>query len=103
MANNKIRTLTPTRINDYNKFLIAMDKNATLNHSTPTSTKDNKKTCCDEELKNELDKLVENITNNFKQKLFDSSSFTGQSENDILVGSIEIDDPNYYKDIKNYK
>ena len=105
MANNKIRTLTPTRINDYNKFLIAMDKNATLNHSTPTSTstKDNKKTCCDEELKNELDKLVENITNNFKQKLFDSSSFTGQSENDILVGSIEIDDPNYYKDIKNHK
>ena len=58
MANKKIKILTPTRINDYNKFLIAMDKNATLNHSTPTSTKDNKKTCCDEELKNELDKLV---------------------------------------------
>ena len=113
MTNKKNRTLTPTRINDYNKFLIAIDKNSTLNHSTSTSTsnldstststKDNKKTLCDTELKNELDKFVENITNNFRQKMLDSSSFTGQSENDILVGSIEIDDPNCYKDIKNHK
>ena len=115
MTNKKNRTLTPTRINDYNKFLIAIDKNSTLNHSTSTSTstsnlgstststKDNKKTLCDTELKNELDKLVENITNNFTQQMLDSSSFTGQSESDILIGSIEIDDPNYYKDIKNHK
>ena len=109
MTNKKIRTLTPTRINDYNKFLIAIDKNSTLNHSTSTSTldststKDKNKILGDTELKNELDKLVENITNNFRQKMFNSSSFTGQSENDILIGSIEIDDPNYYKDIKNHK
>jgi SpoVK/Ycf46/Vps4 family AAA+-type ATPase len=107
MTNKKIKTLTPTRINDYNKFLITMDKNAILYHSTSTSnspsTTDTNKILCDTELKNELDKLVENITNNFTQQMLDSSSFTGQSESDILIGSIEIDDPNYYKDIKNYK
>lgn len=88
----------PTRINDYNQFLKHMDKNVVipkvidenLNHST----KDDKN-----KIKTELDNLIKNITNNFKITHFDSSSFTGQSTNDILIRNIEIDDPNYYKDI----
>ena len=63
MANKKIKILTPTRINEYNKFLITMDKKATVYHSNPPSPSppDTNKILCDTELKNELDKLVVNI------------------------------------------
>ena len=106
MTNKKRRILTPTRINEYNKFLIEMDNNSNtiyMNNINNNSVNDNSVNDNFRETKCELERLIENITNNFKVRSLHSSSFTGQSINDILVGSIEIDDPNYYKDIKSHK
>jgi SpoVK/Ycf46/Vps4 family AAA+-type ATPase len=102
MTNKRNRINTPTRINDYNKFLIEMDKNSNLIYNDLNSTNNNNKISDDssKNIKNELDKIIENITKNFKYNFLDSTSFTGQSSNDVLMGNIEIDDPNHYKDIK---
>jgi SpoVK/Ycf46/Vps4 family AAA+-type ATPase len=103
MTNKRIRINTPTRINEYNKFLIEMDKNSKTIYqdlNNVSSIKNSNKLSDDSNIKNELDKIIESISTNFKLKLLDSASFTGQSANDILIGNIEIDDPNYYKENK---
>jgi hypothetical protein len=103
MINKKNRVFIPTRINNYNKFLITLDNNY-ITHKTPNySTIEKNKTSCDLKTKYELDNFIEKITNNFKQTLVDSSSFTGQTVHEIFKVSIELDDPNYYKDIRRYK
>lgn len=90
----------PTKINDYNKFLIHIDKNVIIPKVIGENLNDSTK---DDKIKSELDNLIENITNNLKINHFDSPSFTGQSINDILIRNVEIDDPNYYKDIQSQK
>ena len=103
MINKKNRVFISTRINNYNKFLITLDNNYITTKTPNYLTIEKNKTSCDLKTKYELDSFIEKITNTFKQNLADSSSFTGQTVDDTFKVSIELDDPNCYKDIKKYK
>jgi SpoVK/Ycf46/Vps4 family AAA+-type ATPase len=101
------------RINNYNKFILTLDNNAN-NKSINTDININKilkkeskldeikRTLATEEsIKNEIDKIIENINKNFALNDISSSNFTGQSENDIQMSHIETNDPNKYIDFLN--
>jgi SpoVK/Ycf46/Vps4 family AAA+-type ATPase len=45
-----------------------------------------------------LDKIIENINNNYNINNISSANFTGQTTNDIFMTQINIDDPNEYKE-----
>ena len=108
--------MDPTRINNYNKFLSTLDQKSNLNEkeknaikilsekfkdSTVKDSTVKDTTVKETELKDELDKILDKINNNFKTSEISSSSFTGQTPNDTCcVNNI---DPNYYRDINNHK
>jgi SpoVK/Ycf46/Vps4 family AAA+-type ATPase len=121
MPNKRNRNyLDPVRINNYNKFISTLDNTAnnTANNNT-NNTPDNsininnilrreskldeiKRTLATEEsIKNEIDKIIENINKNFTLNDISSSNFTGQSQNDIQMSHIETNDPNKYIDFLN--
>lgn len=100
MSNKRKRNmLDPMRIENYNKFLSTLD-----NKNPPKETKleEVKRILNNEEsIKNEIEKIIENINNNFNLSNISSSNFTGQTQNDISMSHIEPDDPNKYIDYLN--
>jgi SpoVK/Ycf46/Vps4 family AAA+-type ATPase len=109
MPNRRNRNyLDPVRISNYNKFISTLDKNTINNvNNTNILKKESKldeikKTLTSEEsIKNEIDKIIENINNNFNLNDMSSPNFTGQSQNDIVFSHIESNDPNKYIDFLN--
>jgi SpoVK/Ycf46/Vps4 family AAA+-type ATPase len=103
MFNNRKTKLDPTRINNYNRFLTTLDRNATLLHTDKTLDINNHSSNNDNEneVKKTLDLLIEKIKTNFKLNDYNSSNFTGQTNNDIIMSNIALEDPNYYKYILN--
>jgi SpoVK/Ycf46/Vps4 family AAA+-type ATPase len=103
MLNKRKRlNMNPTKINNYNKFLSTLDQiPSSLNkpQENLNKTVDFKKNT-DDEIKSEIDKLIENITNNFSLN-YSSNNFTGKNYNDNIT--LLINDPNYYKDFINKK
>jgi len=112
--------LDPMRINNYNKFISSLDQSNTINNiniKNNTDTKninmsnnlkkeskldEIKRTLATEEsIKNEIDKIIENINNNFNLNDISSSNFTGQSQNDIQMSHTEPNDPNKYIEFLN--
>jgi len=90
----KINQLDPMRINNYNKFLSTLDNT----NKKETKLEEIKKTLNTEEsIKKEIDKIIENINNNFTLNDMSSPNFTGQTNNDIY----EPIDPNKYIDFLN--
>ena len=98
--------MDPSRINNYNKFLITLDKsevikpeviNEDLTNEDPISIG---KT---EQLKSALKKIIEKITKSYDDSGHKSSNFTGQTTNDVLNMDMDIDDPNEYKESINGK
>jgi SpoVK/Ycf46/Vps4 family AAA+-type ATPase len=103
MLNKRKRTfVNPTKISNYNKFLSTLDQTPTsLNKPIEKSNKtDDLKKDTDDEIKNKIDKLIENITNNFSLN-YASRAFTGENYNDNIT--LSINDPNYYKNFINKK
>ena len=105
MSNKRrLHTLDPSRINNFNKFLSTLD-NPSRDLNPPK--KENKleeirRTLKDEEsIKKEIDKIIDNINNNFNLNNMSSSNFTGQNNNDIASSYIEPNDPNKYIDYLN--
>jgi SpoVK/Ycf46/Vps4 family AAA+-type ATPase len=100
----KRNKMDPTGIVVYNKFLSTLDQNSlTKNNSsikinnTPIEKENNNTSKKDDEIKSELDKIIELINNNFKMGSYSSTNFTGQQFTDsYLVNNIV--DPNYYRD-----
>jgi SpoVK/Ycf46/Vps4 family AAA+-type ATPase len=97
--------MDPKRISNYNKFLSTLDQKSILNVN-PVEINNNKilsdkfkNITTDSDIKNELDKIIDRINNNFKISDYSSSSFTGQNINDNCC--INNVDPNYYRDIMN--
>lgn len=92
---NKRNQTDPMRINNYNKFLITLD-----NTNTPkkeNKLEETKRTLNTENnIKNEIQKIIEKIDNNFNLNNISSPSFTGQTQNDIARSYIEPNDPNKY-------
>ena len=109
LINRKMKMkLDPSRINNYNKFLITLDKNhiskleaneMDVNEMDVNEMDVNEK----EDLKKNLDKIIDNITNNYDINNFKSIGFTGQTTTDILMSYMDIDDPNEYKEKINEK
>ena len=86
--------MDPKRISNYNKFLCTLDQTSTnlakLNFNNLKPEKD---------VKNEIDKVIDTINNNFKFSEHSSSMFTGQNIIDNCCSNKP--DPNYYRDVTN--
>jgi SpoVK/Ycf46/Vps4 family AAA+-type ATPase len=104
MSNKRKRNIMdPKRISNYNKFLCTLDQNMNPNQNTPVNntnlSEKYKNLNTDSDIKNEIDKIIENINNNFKIGSYSSSNFTGQTPLDSCC--VNNTDPNYYRDIMN--
>lgn len=98
----KLYKLDPSRINNYNKFLSTLDNRNLNQPKKETKLEEIRRTLNDEEsLKKELDKIIDNINNNFNLNNMSSSNFTGQNKNDIASSYLEPNDPNKYIDYLN--
>jgi len=98
MSNNRRKyTKDPIRINNYNKFLTTLD-NSNLNPPRKeTKFEEIRRNMPDEDsIQTEIDKIIENINNNFNLNNISSSNFTGQNSNDIASSYLEPNDPNLY-------
>jgi SpoVK/Ycf46/Vps4 family AAA+-type ATPase len=99
MSNKQNKNLLdPMKIHNYNKFL------TTLDNTNKKETKFEQIKCTlniEESIKNEIDKIIENINNNFSLNNISSSNFTGQTQNDIDFSHMEFNDPNKYIDFLN--
>ena len=96
----KKNILDPMRINNYNKFLSSLDN--TNSPKKETKLEELKTTLnTDESIKNQIDKIIEKINNNFSLNNISSSNFTGQTQNDIAMSHIQPNDPNKYIDYLN--
>jgi SpoVK/Ycf46/Vps4 family AAA+-type ATPase len=89
----KKQFMDPTRINNYNKFLQTLDNNNNNNNN-------NNLIYSEDQIKNDIDKLIDTINNNFKISDYSSSSITGLTQNDYHN---EPNDPNKYIDFLNEK
>ena len=94
--------MNPTKISNYNKFLSTLDQTPIVLNKPiePLNKNDDLKKNTDDDVKNKIDKLIENITNNFSLK-YSSNNFTGENYNDNIT--LLVNDPNYYKDFINKK
>jgi SpoVK/Ycf46/Vps4 family AAA+-type ATPase len=97
----KRQNMNPTKISNYNKFLSTLDQTpCVLNNLSYNLDKIYDLKNDDDANKKNIDKLIENITNNFSLK-YSSSNFTGENYNDNIT--LLVNDPNYYKDFINKK
>ena len=90
----KKNIMDPRRISNYNKFLCTLDQTST---NLANLTFNNLKT--EEHVKNEIDKVIDTINNNFKISEHSSSMFTGKNIIDNFCSNKS--DPNYYRDVTN--
>ena len=96
----KRQNMNPTKISNYNKFLSTLDQTPIVLNKPiePLNKNDDLKKNTDDDVKNKIDKLIENIANNFSLK-YSSNNFTGENYNDNIT--LLVNDPNYYKDFIN--
>ena len=91
--------MDPTKISNYNKFLSTLDNNSSLNPNLNDFLSEKYKDLrTDDDIKNELDKIINNINHKFKIG-YSSNNFTGKNPTDI--NTINNNDPNYYREIMN--
>ena len=89
----KHRNLDPLKLNNYNNFLKTLDNG----NKRENKLNEIKKTMPTEDaVKNEIDKIIDNINDNFKISNHSTSNFTGLTQNDIATNYIEPNDPNEY-------
>jgi len=98
----KNRKCSVVGINNYNKFLSTLDQSISNKKkcNTPIVQESCENTIIDmeQEMKNIIDKIIENLNNDFKEKGLSSSKFTGQTMNDIVIANAAVNDPNEYKE-----
>ena len=88
--------MDPMRIDNYNKFLYTLDNtNKQIKETLIEVSKVNKNT------KNEIDNFIQKIDNSVNCNNILSSNFTGQTQNDIAMSHITINEPNNYDDYIN--
>jgi SpoVK/Ycf46/Vps4 family AAA+-type ATPase len=93
--------MDPLRINNYNKFLITLDKTEIT--SNVEKNNDSTNIGKTDQIKTILEKIIDKINNNYDKNGHNSSNFTGQTRNDILSMDMDIDDPNEYKEKETLK
>ena len=112
---NRRKQMDPKRILNYNKFLSTLDQkfeqktniNSVQNLNTnfipdlnPILSEKYKDLKTENDIKNEIDKIIDRINNNFTIHNYHSNNFTGQNPTDINI--VNNNDPNYYRDIMNF-
>jgi len=116
----KRNSIDPTRINNYNKFLTTLDQKYPPGlshipiHSICTEKKEKqenpdnpekieklseKSSDVETEFRNEINKIIEKINQNYTHNNHSSTNFTGYNPSDSCC--ITNSDPNYYRDIMN--
>jgi SpoVK/Ycf46/Vps4 family AAA+-type ATPase len=93
--------MDPLRINNYNKFLITLDKTEIIQPEITSNVdkiNDSISIGKTDQIRIILEKIIDKINNNYDKNGHNSSNFTGQTKNDILSIDMEIDDPNEYKE-----
>lgn len=104
MTNNKRKhTMDPTKIDNYNKFLTTLDSNSNPPQKETHFEEIRRTGSDDNSIQNEIDKLIENINNNFSLNNMSSTNFTGQSNDDIISSYTYDNDINKYIDLLNNK
>lgn len=88
--------MDPLRIHNYNKFLITLDK-TTVTKTEVTKTEVTKVE--EEQIKTNLDTIINKITEKYDENNHKSINFTGQTTS----VEMDIDDPNEYKESINMK
>ena len=88
--------MDPLRIHNYNKFLITLDKTTVTTKTANTKVEE-------EPIKPNVDTIINNITIDYYLNGRSTSSFTGETNSDILNNNMVIDDPNEYKSKINEK
>ena len=85
------KNVTPNNINNYNKFLLELDKNSNPNHSFDIYING--------DIVDELDLIVHNINDKYdKELLLTSAILTGSIHEDIDIIKYEQYNPNLYQD-----
>ena len=102
MVNDKKRniSLDPLRLNKYNNFLKTLD---VANKKVSKLNEIKKTMATDDDIKNEIDKIIHNINNKFTLSNYSTSNFTGQLKNDTLFNYTQPNDPNEYINFLNEK
>jgi SpoVK/Ycf46/Vps4 family AAA+-type ATPase len=106
LKKNKMK-MDPSRINNYNKFLITLDKREdtkpipTIVDKTPVIKTESVSIGKTELAAIKLNAIIDKLVEEYKKKGYDSASFTGQTKNDVSSMDMEIDDPNEYKESVN--
>jgi ATP-dependent 26S proteasome regulatory subunit len=97
--------MDPLRINNYNKFLITLDKSEVIKPQVINEDPINDPVSIGktDQLKSALEKIIDKITKSYDENGHNSSNFTGQTTNDVLNMDMDIDDPNEYKESINGK
>ena len=93
--------MDPLRINNYNKFLITLDKTEIIQPEITSNVdkiNDSISIGKTDQIRIILEKIIDKINNNYDKNGHNSSNFTGQTTNDILSMDMDIDDPNEYKE-----
>lgn len=93
--------MDPMRINNYNKFLITLDKSEVIQPEITNKDEKNNDSKKTDQSKIDLDKIIEKITKKYDENAHNLTNFTGQTPNDIL--SMNINDPNEYREKETLK
>jgi SpoVK/Ycf46/Vps4 family AAA+-type ATPase len=100
--NNKRKkiVLDANRINNYNKFLSTLDNTSNnVNNKYSSRFEEMRETILTEkDIKDELDKMIQQFNFNFNINDHSSSNFTGQKNTDISLFNMEIENPNNYEE-----
>jgi len=89
----------PARIHNYNKFLSTLDETCVNKKVFPLEPK---KINSEEEMKEFIDKIIENLEIEFNKNNLSSSAFTGQTQQDVKMSKAKINNPNDYINVKPY-
>ena len=90
----------PSRIHNYNRFLSTLDETCVNKKVCPLEPK---KINSEEEMKEFIDKIIENLEIEFNKNNLSSSAFTGQTQQDVKMANTKVKNPNDYINIKNIK
>jgi SpoVK/Ycf46/Vps4 family AAA+-type ATPase len=83
----------PIKINNFNKFLSTLDQTCI---DSKIYSPESKNINLDEDIKETIDRLIKNLSEDFEKNKLSSSILTGQTSSDILIANMNIQNPNDY-------
>jgi len=97
------QTNNTTNIHNYNKFLLTLDKKSVDISNNVINTNKQLQNQSEKDMKMLIDRTIKNLNNDFSNKNYISTNFTGQSINDYKLFNMRSENPNDYKELKENK